>query len=82
MKAVHIFTHTDADGKFSGSLMYEYFKRYRNDVDKYFIHPIDYTTIIDIDVKPEDVITFTDYSFSNNDNLEYFYNLIKKYLYK
>ena len=77
MKAVHIFTHTDADGKFSGSLMYEYFKRYRNDVDKYFIHPIDYTTIIDIDVKPEDVITFTDYSFSNNDNLEYFYNLIK-----
>ena len=35
MKTVHIFHHNDLDGRVSGALMYEYFKKYVKDVNNY-----------------------------------------------
>lgn len=77
MKAVHIFTHTDADGKFSGSLIYEYFSRYKH-ITKFFIHEIDYTTTINEQIHDGDIVTFTDYSFTNMDNMKFLFNLINR----
>ena len=49
MRAVHIFSTDDIDGKFASSIAYEYFRRYREDVDKYFFHDIKNNTL---DAKP------------------------------
>jgi hypothetical protein len=75
-KAVHIFHHNDLDGRASGGLWYEYFNRYRDDVSMYFMHEIDYRAHLNEKIYKDDIVVFVDYSFSSEDNLKYFKDLI------
>lgn len=75
-KAVHIFHHNDLDGRAAGGLWYEYFDRYRDDVEMYFMHEVDYTMKLDTEIHKGDVVVFVDYSFSSNDNIEYLKKLL------
>lgn len=75
-KAVHIFHHNDLDGRAAGGLWYEYFDRYRDDVEMYFMHEVDYTMKLDTEIHKGDVVVFVDYSFSSMNNIEYFKKLI------
>lgn len=75
-KAVHIFHHNDLDGRAAGGLWFEYFDRYRDDIEMYFMHEVDYTMKLDTEIHDGDIIVFVDYSFSSMENIEYLKNLI------
>ena len=71
LRKVHIFHHNDADGRFSAAIMYNYIKQYKKQFRKTAFYEIDYIKEIDLsDIPYQDLIIFTDYSFSNEHNLE------------
>lgn len=80
---VFIISHDDLDGIGSSAIAYQYFKIYRKyEANNFVFYNINYTIMIkDIlgryDIKEDDIILFLDYSFSNNENLEYLINLIE-----
>lgn len=84
MKTVHIYHHNDLDGRVSGALMYEYFKRYVDDVNNYDVNEIDYSTVLSTKCKVSDgdTIVFVDYSFSKLENVEFLIDLMMKNSYK
>ena len=67
-RAVHIFTNNDLDSKFASSLMYEYFKRYRNDVNKYFIHYTE-NNALTADICADDVIILIKHMIYDDETL-------------
>lgn len=77
-KAVHIFTTNDLDGKFAASLMYEYFKRYRDDVEKYFFHLIE-NNKIEVEAYPDDVVVLIKYMVYNEENLQRIERILNYY---
>ena len=68
-RAVHIFTNNDLDSKFAASLMYEYFKRHRKDVTKYFIHYTEHNALI-ADVHTDDIIVLIKYMLYNDETIK------------
>lgn len=68
-RAVHIFTNNDLDSKFASSLMYEYFKRYRNDVNKYFIHYTE-NNALTADICADDVIILIKHMIYDDETLD------------
>lgn len=77
MKTVHIYAPTTYDSKLSSALAYEYFKKYRNDVDDYHARSIktDTDEIIK-DIKDNDVVVIIGYSFMAMRSLSYIRQLI------
>lgn len=77
MRAVHIFSTDDIDGKFASSIAYEYFRRYREDVDKYFFHDIKNNTL---DAKPhsDDCVVIIKYRMHDEESAEVVMNLVKE----
>ena len=78
--AAHIFHHNDMDGKVGSCVWYEYFKTHRPDVNRIFTYEIDYIVKLeDIskDIYPEDIVIFVDYSFSNDDNIEFLRSVVE-----
>jgi oligoribonuclease NrnB/cAMP/cGMP phosphodiesterase (DHH superfamily) len=79
MKTAHIVYHNDWDGKMSGAIMYQYIREARPDIEKYELYEVDYTMELDgmfRHLKKGDIITFTDYSFSKESNLEVLFMLV------
>ena len=75
--AVHYFHHNDLDGIMSAGIMYEYVRKCFPQYKKHIFHEVDYSMILSFESIPEnDMIIFTDYSFSNPKNWESFLSLI------
>lgn len=78
IKAIHFFHHDDLDGRVSAAVMYEALKRDKS-YNKYVFHEIDYTIDLDFGSIPAgDLLVFTDYSFSNPNNLRALHSLLNK----
>lgn len=77
MKTVHIYAPNTYDSKLSSALAYEYFKKYRDDVDKYYAHTIiTDTDEITKEVKDDDIVVIIGYSFMAMRSLSYIRQLI------
>ena len=82
MLCTHYFHHNDLDGRVSAAVMYEWVKLMMPRYKKHIFHEVTYSDTIDFsDIPENDMIIFTDYSFSDNDNLKAFKNIIRKNCY-
>ena len=76
---VIIFHHNDMDGKVSAALIYayEYYYKMTKSIN-ITCKEIDYTVLLNDDIKEGTTVYFVDYSFSKNENIDYLKSLINK----
>lgn len=76
---VIIFHHNDMDGKVSAALIYayEYYYKMTKSIN-ITCKEIDYTVLLNDDIKEGTTVYFVDYSFSKNENVDYLKSLINK----